>query len=111
MSRRGARSRSRRDPQEATRSALDKPLGIPPLKKLAGPDKKVVIGFPDRVKGGVQANCHRRVALPMIIEDLVSGGTPIENITLLCAVGHLWKPRASMSYWTSLSTSSGPLKE
>lgn len=75
------------DPFEATREALDSPLGMAPLKELGGPTKKVVIGFPDRVKGGVHDTAHRRVALPMIIDDLVGAGTPIENITLLCAVG------------------------
>lgn len=75
------------DPRAATRKALDNPVGMPPLKELGGPNKKVVIGFPDRVKGGVQETAHRRVALPMIIEDLLAAGTPIENITMMCAVG------------------------
>ena len=75
------------DPYEATRKALDNPLGMPSLKELGGPNKKVVIGFPDRVKGGVHQTAHRRVALPMIIEDLLAAGTPIENITMMCAVG------------------------
>ena len=75
------------DPREATRRALESPSGIPPLRELGGPDKKVVIGFPDRVKGGFHAKCHRRVAIPMIVEELLKGGTKLENITLLCAVG------------------------
>ena len=75
------------DPYEVTRKALEKPLRFPPLKELGGPGKKVVIAFPDRVKGGVHPNCHRRVALPMIIEELLKGGTQLKNITLLCAMG------------------------
>jgi len=75
------------DPYEATRKALDKPLGFPPLRELGGPNKKVVIGFPDRVKGGTHAKCHRKVAIPMVIEELLKGGTKIENIKLLCATG------------------------
>src|SRR5512141_1463651 len=64
------------DPFEATRNALENPLGFPPRRELAGPHKKVVIGFPDRVKGGAHPRCHRRVALPLILETLLQGGTP-----------------------------------
>ena len=39
------------DPVEATRKALDKPLGFPPLRELGGPNKKVVIGFPTGSRG------------------------------------------------------------
>lgn len=75
------------DPREATRGALEKPLGFPPLRELGGPGKKVVIGFPDRVKGGVHPDCHRRVAIPLIVKALLEGGTRLENINLLCCMG------------------------
>lgn len=75
------------DPFEATRKALDNPLGLPPLKEQAGPGKTAVIGFPDRVKGGNHATAHRKVAIRMIIEDLLAGGCAIEDISLICAVG------------------------
>ena len=75
------------DPVEATRRALDNPLGLPPLKDQAGPGKKVVIAFPDRVKGGAHKTAHRKVALPMIIGDLLAGGCALEDITLVCAPG------------------------
>ena len=41
------------DPHEATNNALATPHGFAPLKELGGAEKRVVIGFPDRVKGGV----------------------------------------------------------
>ncbi|SKA39367.1 lactate racemase domain-containing protein [Consotaella salsifontis] len=75
------------DPVEATRNALRNPLGTPPLREMGGPNKKVVIGFPDRVKGGSQKNSHRKTAIPLIIEELLAGGTKLENITLLCCMG------------------------
>ncbi|TVQ19226.1 MAG: DUF2088 domain-containing protein [Spirochaetaceae bacterium] len=75
------------DAREATVEALQKPLGMPRLRELASSTKKAVIGFPDRVKGGAHPDAHRRVAIPLIVEELVAGGMPIENITLLCAVG------------------------
>jgi nickel-dependent lactate racemase len=75
------------DPAEATLAALQNPLGFPPLRELGGPAKKVVIAFPDRVKGGFQEKSHRRTAIPLIVQELLKGGTKLENITLLCAVG------------------------
>ena len=75
------------DSHEATGRALEKPLGFAPLRELGGANKRVVIGFPDRVKGGVHPNCHRRVAIPLIVEELLKGGTRLENITLLCCMG------------------------
>ena len=75
------------DPAEAVRNALKKPLGFPPLRELSGPKKKIVIAFPDRVKGGFHDQAHRKVSIPIIIEELLAGGARIENITLLCAMG------------------------
>lgn len=86
-------------PREATRKALENPLGLPPLRELGGPDKKVVIGFPDRVKGGIHRDCHRRVAIPMIVEELMKGGTKLENITLLCCPGLHRKNTLEEWYW------------
>lgn len=75
------------DPFIETRKALQNPLGCKPLKEAAGPDKKIVIGFPDKVKGGAHKTSHRQVAIPMVIEELLAGGAKLENITLLCAIG------------------------
>jgi nickel-dependent lactate racemase len=75
------------DPERAVRSALAKPHGFEPLSELGGPAKRVVIAFPDRVKGGVHAKAHRRISIPIVVEELVKGGTKLENISLLCAVG------------------------
>jgi nickel-dependent lactate racemase len=87
------------DPIEATRNALTEPLGFPPLRELGGGKKKVVIAFPDRVKGGFHSKCHRRVAIPIIIEELLKGGTKIENITLICAMGLHRKNTLEEWYW------------
>ena len=75
------------DPVAAVKKALESPLGFAPLKELSGPGKKIVISFPDRVKGGAHPKSHRRVAIPLIVEELIKGGASLENITLLCAVG------------------------
>ncbi len=75
------------DSAEAARRALEKPHGFPPLRGLAGPNQKIVIAFPDRVKGGFHPQAHRRVTIPIIVEELVKGGAKLEHITLLCAMG------------------------
>jgi nickel-dependent lactate racemase len=87
------------DPAAAVRRALAKPLGFPPLRELSGPYKKIVIGFPDRVKGGAHAGAHRRVAIPIIVDELLKGGAELENITLLCAVGLHRQNTLEEWYW------------
>ncbi|MDA8216660.1 MAG: lactate racemase domain-containing protein [Dehalococcoidales bacterium] len=75
------------DPVEATRKALNNPLGMPPIWQLVNSKSKVVVAFPDRVKGGFHDQSHRKTAIPMILEDLRKGGVKEENITLMCAPG------------------------
>ena len=75
------------DPVAATREALAHPLGMPRLGELVRPDSKVVIAFPDRVKGGAHATAHRRIAIPLIVEELRAAGVPERNIKLVCAMG------------------------
>ena len=87
------------DNYDATRKALEKPLGFPPLRELGGPDKKVVIAFPDRVKGGAHATAHRKVAIPLVLEELFKGGTKLENITLVCAMGLHRQNTLEEWYW------------
>ncbi|MGH3327403.1 MAG: lactate racemase domain-containing protein [Streptomycetales bacterium] len=75
------------DPVEATRRALAEPIGAPPLRKLAGPGAKVLIAFPDRVKGGSHATAHRRVVIPLILEELAAAGVDERDVRLVCAIG------------------------
>lgn len=75
------------DPVEATRNALANPLGRKPIRSLVDGRSKVVIGFPDRVKGGFHDTSHRRVAIPLILEELERAGVKDENIKLVCGIG------------------------
>lgn len=75
------------DAAEATRQALAQPRGLPPLRDLVRRGSRVAIAFPDRVKGGVHAGSHRKVALPVILEALADAGVRTEDITLVCAIG------------------------
>lgn len=75
------------DPVEATRKALRNPVGCPPLSGLVKKGSRVVIAFPDRVKGGTGQLSHRRTSIPIIIEELERAGVSRNDITLLCAIG------------------------
>lgn len=75
------------DPVETTRRALAEPLGSPPVGELVGSGDKVVIAFPDRVKGGFHATSHRQVAIPLLVEELTAAGVDEEDIKLVCAIG------------------------
>jgi len=87
------------DPWEATRQALENPLGMPPLRELAKPGDKVVIATPDRVKGGAHLRAHRRVCIPLMVEILREAGVGLEDITLLCAMGLHRKNTLEELYW------------
>jgi len=87
------------DPEELTRKALATPLDMPPLRTLAGPGKKVVIGFPDRVKGGAHPKAHRRISIKAALEELLAGGCKLENITLLCGMGLHRQNTLEEFYW------------
>lgn len=75
------------DPVEATRRALANPLGMKPIRELVGPGSKVVIAFPDRVKGGFHEHTHRKTAMPILLEELERAGVRERDITLICANG------------------------
>ena len=47
----------------ATLESIRHPLGMKPLRELAGPGKTVVFVIPDIVKGGTQPTAHRRVSI------------------------------------------------
>lgn len=75
------------DPIEATRQALRNPLGTTPIPDQVGRGSRVVIAFPDRVKGGSHATAHRRVTIPLLVEELERAGVRRSDITLVCAIG------------------------
>lgn len=75
------------DPRPATRESILNPIGMPPIAELVGKGSKVTIIFPDRVKGGFQDNSHRRVAIPIIIEECQKAGVKKQDIKLICSNG------------------------
>lgn len=75
------------DPVAATRQAIRNPLGSKPLHERVTASSRVVIGFPDRVKGGAHATAHRKVAIPILLDELARAGVRDENVTLVCGIG------------------------
>jgi nickel-dependent lactate racemase len=75
------------DVETATRESILNPLGMPPISELVGPGSKVTISFPDRVKGGVQENSHRKTSIPILIEECLKAGVSKEDILLICSNG------------------------
>jgi len=70
-----------------TLRSLRNPIGMEPLSHLAKPGHKVVIIFPDRVKGGEQATSHRKVSIKLILGELYAAGVAKKDILLLCSNG------------------------
>ncbi|QGN32266.1 lactate racemase domain-containing protein [Microlunatus sp. Gsoil 973] len=75
------------DPVAATRDALRSPLGMPPISQQVGRGSKITIAFPDRVKGGVHPTAHRRVTIPLVLDELERAGVRASDVTLVCAIG------------------------
>jgi nickel-dependent lactate racemase len=75
------------DPVEATRSAIESPLGSDRIRDRVRPGSRVTIAFPDRVKGGTHATAHRRVAIPLLLDELERGGVRMSDVRLVNAIG------------------------
>ncbi len=75
------------DVERATRESILNPIGMPPISQLARPGSKVTISFPDRVKGGFQANAHRKTAIPLLIAECLKAGVAKRDILLICSNG------------------------
>jgi len=73
--------------EEETRKSILNPLGMPPLSKVAKQGMKAVIVFPDKVKGGFQATAHRKISIPIVIEELLKAGVSKKDILLICSNG------------------------
>jgi hypothetical protein len=75
------------DPVEATTAAIRAPLGCAPIPELVKPGSTVTIAVPDRVKGGAHVTAHRRVTLPIVLDELAAAGVRPADITVVCAIG------------------------
>lgn len=73
--------------EERTRESIGRPIGMPPISELVGHGSRVCIVFPDRVKGGTHATAHRKVAIPIILEECLNAGVAKNDIMLICSNG------------------------
>lgn len=72
---------------EATKESILNPIGIKPIFEQVKRGSKVVIIFPDRVKGGFQETSHRKTTIPIVIEECLKAGVLKEDIKLICSNG------------------------
>jgi len=72
---------------EETRKSILNPIGVPPISESVKKGSKVIIVFPDRVKGGTQQTAHRKISIPLIIEELYKAGVEKKDIKLICSNG------------------------
>ncbi|GAB1483091.1 lactate racemase domain-containing protein [Treponema sp.] len=75
------------DIEKATQESILNPLGVPPISKQVKKGSKVVIIFPDKVKGGFQETSHRKTSIPIIIEECLRAGVLSSDIKLICSNG------------------------
>ena len=47
----------------------------------------MTIAFPDRVKGGAHDTAHRKVVLPLLLDELAAAGVRPQDTRLVCAIG------------------------
>jgi lactate racemase len=72
---------------EATRRAILNPVGVKPISEQVKSGMKATIIFPDKVKGGFQKTAHRKISIPIVIEELLKAGVKKSDIKLICSNG------------------------
>ena len=77
------------DIKSAVRDAIENPVAHEPLRKLVGPKAKVTIAFDDASGSYFQTRRtdFRRVAIELIVDELLAAGVDRQDIRLLCAQG------------------------
>lgn len=73
--------------EEATRSSIRSPIGMPALPELVHAGSKVAIVVPDIVKGGLQRTSHRKIAIKVLTEELLNAGVKERDILLIFSNG------------------------
>ncbi|MBP8692081.1 MAG: DUF2088 domain-containing protein [Sedimentibacter sp.] len=75
------------DPVQEIKNALENPLGAKRIGDSVKPSDKVTICFPDRVKGGFHDKTHRKLSIPLILDELKEAGVGEKNIKFLNSTG------------------------
>jgi len=73
---------------------------MPALKDLAKAGMKVVVCCPDRVKGGAHKEAHRKVCIPIIVEELRKAAVELKDIKLIMCQGlHRKNTKTEMDWY------------
>jgi hypothetical protein len=82
------------------------PIGEQPIAEQVHAGSKVVIIFPDRVKGGYGEFSHRKVTSKIVVEECLKAGVEEKDILFLCSNGFTGRtpPRRSRKSWAMRST-------
>jgi nickel-dependent lactate racemase len=72
------------DAEATIRDALEHPLASGRIRDLVTKGSKVLVAFPDKVKGG---RFHRWLSIPIILEELTLAGVSLSDVTLLSTNG------------------------
>ena len=75
------------DIEAATKQSILNPIGLAPISGQVKKGSKVVIVFPDKVKGGFQPTAHRRISIPIVIDECLKAGVEKTDIKLICSNG------------------------
>jgi hypothetical protein len=71
------------DEPQALRAALDRPLGLPPIRELVRPGSRVVVAFDDPTVTSYGA--LRRHAIDAVLAQCAEAGVREADVTLICA--------------------------
>lgn len=78
-------------PEESLENAylesIRNPIGMKPVTELVKCGSKVVFVVPDRVKGGEQPTCHRKLAIKYILNELYIAGVQKKDILFIISNG------------------------
>ena len=67
--------------------SLAHPIGMPRVSELVKKGSKVVFVVPDRVKGGEQPTCHRRLSIRYLLNELYTAGVEKKDILFIISNG------------------------
>ena len=73
--------------EAAYKESLAHPIGMPRVSELVHAGSKVVFVIPDRVKGGEQPTCHRRLSIHYLLEELYGAGVEQKDILFIISNG------------------------
>jgi len=73
--------------EEETRKSVSNPIGMPRLSELVRRGSTAAIVIPDIVKGGCQRTSHRKIAIPVILQELYEAGVEKKDVLLIFSNG------------------------